>query len=65
MARDRAAKRGAATCMATGQAAGVTAAMAAQHGSRTRDLDIRLVQRTLLEQDAILGLGARAKLFTL
>jgi hypothetical protein len=50
--------------MATGHAAGVAAALAAQHGGKIRELDIRLVQRTLLEQDAILGVGERAKVFT-
>jgi hypothetical protein len=55
--------RGAATCMATGHAAGTTAALAAIHDSEIRDLDIRLVQRTLVGQNAILGVGERAKLF--
>jgi ribulose 1,5-bisphosphate synthetase/thiazole synthase len=55
--------RGAATCMATGHAAGAAAAMAAMHGCGIRELDVRLVQKLLIEQDAILGTGERAKLF--
>ena len=55
--------RGAATCLATGHAAGVTAAMVALHDSKVRELDVRIVQRKLLEQGAILGVGERAKLF--
>lgn len=55
--------RGAATCMATGHAAGVTAALAARQGGKIRGVDIRLAQRTLLAQDAILGTGDRAGMF--
>ena len=40
--------------MATGHAAGTTAALAARHNGRIRDLDIADLQRTLLEQGAIL-----------
>ena len=50
--------RGAGTCMATGHAAGTTAALAAKHNSKMRDLDVRLVQRTLMQQDAILGVDS-------
>jgi hypothetical protein len=49
--------------MATGHAAGTTAALASKHGGRIRDLDISLVQKTLVEQDAILGVGDRAGMF--
>jgi hypothetical protein len=52
--------RGAATCMATGHAAGTVAALAARHNGQIRKLDIGLVQRTLIRQDAILGTGERA-----
>jgi hypothetical protein len=47
--------RGAATCMATGQAAGTIAALAGRANSHIRDLDIRLIQQTLLEQDVVLS----------
>ena len=40
--------RGAATCMATGHAGGTIAALASQGNGKIRDLDIRLIQRTLL-----------------
>jgi len=55
--------RGAATCMATGHAAGTTAALASKHGGKIRDADVRLVQKTLVGQDAILGVGDRAAMF--
>jgi hypothetical protein len=55
--------RGAATCMATGHAAGTTAALAAMHDTTAREMDIRLVQRTLVDQDAILGTGERKERF--
>jgi hypothetical protein len=55
--------RGAATCMATGHAAGTTAALASKHGGRIRDVDISLVRKTLVDQDAILGVGGRAGMF--
>lgn len=46
--------RGAATCLATGHAAGTTAALAARQNGKIRDLDIREVQKTLEAQGAIL-----------
>jgi hypothetical protein len=52
--------RGAATCMATGHAAGTAAALAAAGNGKIRNLDIRSLQKTLLEQDAILATGERA-----
>jgi hypothetical protein len=55
--------RGAATCLATDHAAGTTAALAARHGHIIRDLDIQLIQSTLLKQGVILGAGERAKQF--
>ena len=39
------------------------AALAAKHNGRMRDLDIRVVQRTLLDQNAVLGTGPRAEEF--
>ncbi len=47
--------RGAATCMATGHAAGTTAALAAERDGEIRSLDIRRVQETLRAQGAILA----------
>lgn len=47
--------RGAATCMATGHAAGTSAAVAALNDRYVRDVDIREIQRTLIDQDAILS----------
>ena len=47
--------RGAATCFATGHAAGTAAALAAQGSGRVRQIDIPLLQRTLVEQKAILS----------
>ncbi len=47
--------RGEPLCMATGQAAGVAAALAAKQGVMPRDLDVRLVQEKLVEQNADLG----------
>ena len=52
--------RGAATCMATGHVAGTTAALAAKENGKIRDLNIRGIQKTLLAQDAILGVRERA-----
>jgi len=49
--------------MATGHAAGTTAALAAQGSGKIRELDIGLLQKTLVEQDVILGTGERAKRF--
>ena len=51
--------RGAATCMATGHAAGAIAALAARRGGDVRGLDIRQIQHTLLQQDAILSTEGR------
>lgn len=42
------------TCMATGQAAGVCASMAAKGGERPRDVPVVAVQRELLRQGALL-----------
>lgn len=50
--------RGAATCMATGQAAGTIAALAGRANSYIRDLDMRLIQQALLEQDVVLSTDA-------
>jgi hypothetical protein len=47
--------RGAATCMATGQAGGTIAALASRGSGKIRDLDIRQIQRALVEQDAVLS----------
>jgi ribulose 1,5-bisphosphate synthetase/thiazole synthase len=54
--------RGAATCMATGHAGGVAAAMAARADGDIRALGAAPVQRELLGQGAILGTGQRATL---
>lgn len=42
------------TCMATGQAAGVCAALAARTAARVRDVPVQAVQRALLAQGALL-----------
>ena len=42
-------------CWMTGQAAGIAAALAADSGTRPRDLDPRVIQRELLAQDAYLS----------
>lgn len=47
--------RGMSGCMICGQAAGVAAALSAKHGVVPRKLDVRLLQRTLLEQGVYLG----------
>ena len=47
--------RGAATCMATGHAAGTAAALAARGAGAVRALDIRALQRILREQDVVLS----------
>lgn len=44
-----------APCMAMGHATGTAAALAAQQGIAPRQLDIRLLQQTLLQQGAYLG----------
>ncbi len=49
--------RGAATCLATGHAAGTAAALAAKGGARVRDLNIEALQGVLKEQGAILSTG--------
>ena len=51
--------RGAAPCMATGHAAGTAAVLAARADGSLREVDIRAIQRTLLDQDAVLGTGDR------
>jgi hypothetical protein len=55
--------RGAATCLATGHAAGTAAALASQEDKPVRKVDIHHIQETLVAQDAILGTGDRAKRF--
>jgi len=47
--------RGAATCMATGHAAGVAAALAARHHCGIRQVHIQEIQGMLVAQDALLG----------
>lgn len=47
--------RGAATCLATGHAAGTAAALAAKEKGRVRELDVPTLQHTLVEQQAILS----------
>jgi hypothetical protein len=51
--------RGAATCWGTGHAAGTGAALAARGSGRVRDVNIRALQRTLLDQGAILSTEER------
>ena len=51
--------RGMSTCMVLGQAAGAAAALAAANATTPRQLDIRLLQRTLAEQGVYLGDSAR------
>lgn len=43
------------TCLVTGHAAGVAAAQASQSGQSTRDVDVKRIQKVLLEQKACLG----------
>jgi hypothetical protein len=45
--------------IATGQAAGVCAALAARMGRRPRDVPVEAVQQELLRQGAMLGPGSR------
>jgi hypothetical protein len=52
--------RGSATCMATGHAAGVAAALAAQGNGRIRNVPIRKLQRMLLAQGAVLSTQERS-----
>jgi hypothetical protein len=47
--------RGGGTCMITGHAAGTAAALASRGNGQVRDVDIALLQRTLLDQGAILS----------
>ena len=54
--------RFAATCMATGHAAGVAAALAARDAKEMREVNVSRLQKALLEQDAVLGIGERAKM---
>ncbi len=49
--------RGAATCLATGHAAGTAAALAARGSGQVRELEFRLLQETLVRQGAILSVG--------
>lgn len=53
--------RGMATCMELGQAAGAAAALSASHKVTPRELDIRALQHTLLEQGVNLGPDDRLK----
>ena len=46
--------RGAATCLATGHAAGTAAALASKRSGNVRELDISVLQKTLREQNVIL-----------
>jgi len=41
-------------CFATGQAAGVAAALSAQEGIQPRDLNIKLLRSTLLKQGVVI-----------
>ena len=43
-------------CMSTGEAAGVAAALCAKHDVAPRDLDVKLLQKKLLDQDVLLFL---------
>ena len=52
--------RGAATCLATGHAGGLAAALAAKADGNIRGQDIGALQRALIGQGAILGTGSRA-----
>jgi hypothetical protein len=47
--------RGMSGCMIVGQAAGVAAALAARRGTTPRALDVRALQRVLIEQEVDLG----------
>ena len=53
--------RGRITCMYTGQAAGIAAAMACDADVDVRDLDVKALQRTLLEEGFYLGDSQRLK----
>jgi len=47
--------RGMSTCMVLGQAAGAAAALAAREGTPPRHLDVRVLQRALLDKGVYLG----------
>jgi hypothetical protein len=47
--------RGMGPCIATGQAAGTAAALSAKHGTTVRNLDIFLLQKTLIKDGVVLG----------
>ena len=49
------------SCMQLGQGAGVASALAARSGVPVSRVDIRELQRTLLEQDVFLGSDERLK----
>lgn len=49
------------SCMMLGQGAGVGSALAAKNGAPVSQVDIRQLQRTLLEQDVFLGSDERLK----
>lgn len=59
--RPRAAVRGMSRCMPVGHAAGVAGALAARHGISPHDVDVRQLQRVLVEQNAFLGDDARLR----
>lgn len=46
--------RGAATCLATGHAAGTAAALASKGNGKVRDIDVKTLQQILKEQNAVL-----------
>jgi hypothetical protein len=48
--------RGAATCLATGHAAGTSAAIAARDSGNVREIEVKTVQQILIEQQAILSI---------
>ena len=43
------------TCLVTGHGAGVGAAMAANSGNAVQELDVKKIQKVLLEQKVYLG----------
>ena len=47
--------RGAATCLATGHAAGTAAALASKGNGKVREIDIKILQKTLKEQKVVLN----------
>ena len=53
--------RGMATCMLLGQASGAAAALAANRGVPPRGIDLRALQRMLLQQGVCLGPGDRLR----